>query len=433
MNKKILFSIFILALLFFVISTQNPILQDPIHKEAETDSTAPLISCNIKTKTLLPGETISIDSLGIRAHDASKIESLAFTKIRSDYFYTGLPEDEISDMRKAYQKGISFHSEEFQFAYGGIYTLTIGACDIYQNCSEIEITIKVEEPPMIEAPTDFYVAEGYKIDFTEQINAWDFLDEDFSSDDLKIDSSSVNFAKAGSYPVFITGTDNYGLSQSMTATVHVHSQEELQQLINTHQINISEQVIIGAYNTYDMGYFDNSDSEMLNAAITPAMVHIENLEKNTSGNGFIIKIDEEMVTICTCAHVTANGMTQTVIFEDGSSCLGSVVRYDEAKDVSFIQIPIDGNSENTSLAKEYVKRLRTVHIDEVYWKENKDSSPIIVSSESDSDSSGTAVVDYTGRLLGMFCSSDSKNGTTIPLNEILRQYELTFKKKLQYQ
>lgn len=432
MKKKIILSVLIITLLFTIILMPKFTAQTE-HSTAETEDTQPpIISCNIKTKTLLPGETISIESLGIRAQDASKIESLAFTKITSDSFYTGLPEEEMTDMRAAYKKGISFFGEELVFSYGGIYTLTIEACDVYQNRSEITITIKVEEPPILEIPSDFYTVKGQDIPFGEHIYAWDFLDESFSAADLDIDSGAVNFSKPGSYPISFTGKDSYGLSQTKTAMVHVCAKEELQTMINTHEIQLGEQVIVGAYNIYDMGYFDNIDIETLRNAFLPATVRIENPRNSLSGNGLIVKVDDKMLTICTTADLTNNCINPNVIFADGTSRIGSVVRLDENTHVAFISIPIDGASETTSLSREYTKNLRTVHIDEAYWKTHKETSPKLFSA---SNTTGAAVFDETGRLFGMnYNTSPSETiDHYIPLSDILKQYELAFMEKLQYQ
>ena len=54
-----------------------------------TDTTAPQISCDVKNKTIVPGDTLSVHSLGLNIQDYSEIESIKFTKISSSKFYTG--------------------------------------------------------------------------------------------------------------------------------------------------------------------------------------------------------------------------------------------------------------------------------------------------------------------------------------------------------
>ena len=447
-----------------------------------SDTEAPELSCDIQTKTVLPGENITIDKLGVRTQDHSEIKYVGFTKIQSDHFYTGLSDYEmLTDMYASYREGISFYSKEFQFAYGGTYTLTIEACDLYDNKNSVDLTIIVEEPPVIEAPADFYIAVGSELDYETYIDAWDLIDEKFNYEDIEIDSSSVSLATAGEYPVYFAATDDYGLSSTAVSRVHVLQKDDLQNLINTHQINIDEHAIVGAYNAYDLGYFedctlDNHGNKSTYYAVAQSIVRVSNLRDETFGNGFIVKIDDDMVTICTCAHVTEDCVTPKITFRDGTVRFGAVVGQDPSSDVAFICIPIDGNSEKSSLSSDYVKNLRTIHIDETYWKALADDADIrlgyvcldknghfrytangrlikkdvkknwnnyenvhqmLVDMEAQPGSSGSAIFDESGRLLGMIRGhSKHKDGTVekvgVPLSEILRQYELIFKKKLQY-
>jgi len=415
---------------------QNPVFPSKPEgdNKSTTDTMPPVISCDIKTKTLLPGETISIDKLGIRTQDSSEIKSIAFTKITSDNFYTGLSEAEMGDMRIAYQKGIPFYGKELQFAYTGIYELTIEACDSFDNKSETSVTIKVEGAPVIEAPLHFYIAKGSKLIYTEHISAWDFIDEDFSSEDIEIDSSNVNLASVGDYVVTFRATDSYGLSSASTSTIHVLEQDKLQELINTQQIDRSASVILGAYNAYDIGIFESTSLTDVTDALAPVMVRILNPKTESSGNGFIVKIDDTFVTICTAAQVCANCINPEIIFFDDTMRIGAVTAYDNTNDVAFIRIPIDGASEDTSLSLDYVKDLRTIHIDEGHWKKLAAQNSSVTPS---STIPGSAIYDESGRLLGMVGNPTDLRGETfpdghIPLKEILRRYELTFKKKLQY-
>ena len=89
------------------------------------DTTAPVVSCDVKNKTVTPNETVSVHTLGLHIQDHSEIDSIAFTKITSDHFYTGLPEDVMAELEEVYANGLDMWAEEFQFSYCGVYTLTI--------------------------------------------------------------------------------------------------------------------------------------------------------------------------------------------------------------------------------------------------------------------------------------------------------------------
>lgn len=441
-----------------------------------TDTTAPVVSCDIKNKTIKPGEIISVNSLGLDIQDYSEIESVLFTKISSTKFYTGLPDEETVDMREAYRKGLSMEAEEFQFAYGGIYTLTISVSDIYHNTSEITLTLKVEEPPVLEVPNDFYVAGNTEIDFSKYIDAWDFISNDFDAEDVKIDTSQLNLSRVGTYEIVFSATDDYGLTATKTANVHVSSQDALQELINTHQLDLTTDIVIGAKNLYDSGYYASENVEFIQGIMLPCIVNIENDALESFGSGFIIEINDEFVTIVTNEHVINSDLTVDVTFFDAATCSGAVVASNAEKDIAFIRIPIDGKNSNTSLTSTYVKNLRTVHINKSYWdgladdcgitigyncinnegkiwatdtgyivekvavrdwNNYKDVNETIISMDPIAGTSGSALFDGYGRLVGMIRGYTEYNGysetVAVPLDEILKYFEIIFKYKIHYQ
>lgn len=440
------------------------------------DTTAPVVSCDVKNKTILPGDILSVKNLGIKITDHSEIESIQFTKISSTKFYTGLPENEMEEMREAYRKGLTMEAEEFQFAYGGVYTLTISVSDIFHNCTEIPLILKVEEPPVIEVPDDFYVADTKNIDFSEYIDVWDFITEDMDAKDIEIDDSKLNLSKSGTYPVTFSATDDYGLTATKTVNVHVSSQNALQELINTHVVDLAKTTIIGAKNPYDSGYYVSENIEFIQNIMLPSIINIENDVLDTFGSGFIIEINDEFVTIATNEHVVKKDLTVDVAFFDAHICSGAVVGASPERDIAFVRIPIDEKGSNTSLSSEYVKKLRTVHINKAYWdklpddcgitigyncinnegkiwrtatghmvekeatrdwNQYKDVKETIISMEPVSGSSGSALFDGYGRLVGMvrgYTEYEGYNETVaVPLSEILNYFEIIFKYKVHYQ
>lgn len=441
-----------------------------------TDTTAPIVSCDVKNKTVVPGTIVSVNTLGLQIEDYSEIESVRFTKISSTKFYTGLPDEQTVEMREAYRKGLPMEAEEFQFAYGGVYTLTISVSDIFHNTSEIALTLKVEEPPVIEVPSDFYVAEAKEIDFSEHISVWDFITEDLDAEDVEVDTSQLNLAKVGTYPVSFSATDEYGLETIKTANVHVSSQDALQELLNTHKIDLATSIIIGAKNPYDSGYYATENIDFIQNIMLPCIVHIENDVLDTFGSGFIIEINDEFVTIVTNEHVINSNLTSDVTFFDATTCSGAVVASCPVRDIAFIRIPIDGKNSNSSLSFDYVQSLRTVHINKGYWdglsddcyitigyncidmegkiwktttgymvekeairdwNEYKDVNETIISMSPIPGTSGSALFDGYGRLVGMvrgYTNYDTYTETVaVPLSEILSYFEIIFKYKIHYQ
>ena len=441
-----------------------------------TDTLAPVVSCDVKNKIIRPGETVSVHTLGLNIQDHSDIDHIAFTKISSSHFYTGLPEEQMTQMQEAYLKGLTMYAEEFQFSYGGIYTLTIEVADEFHNTSEITLHLTVEEPPVVTAPNHIYTSLNQKIDFLDYADAWDFIDEDFSEDDLVLDASEVNISKAGEYKVYFTATDSYGLSVTAYSIVHVSTPEALQELINTQVVQIDDAIIIGAPNPYDIGYYENKTLSDIQDIMLPTIVHIENDKLDTFGSGFIIEINEEFVTIATNEHVINSDMIVDVSFFDAHTCTGSVVASNAREDIAFIRIPIAETESTSSLPSSYVKNLRTVHINQSYWNElendsstafcyncidmdghvwmsveghilektairdwneYKDVHETILSTEPVAGSSGSALYDKQGRLMGMvrgYTNYETYSETVaVPLDRILKYFEMIFKYKIQYQ
>lgn len=440
------------------------------------DTLAPVVTCDVKNKTITPEESISVHTLGLKIQDHSAIDHIAFTKISSEHFYTGLPEEEANEIKEAYRNGIDMYAEEFQFSYGGIYTLTIEVSDEFYNSSEITLNLIVEEPPVVQAPNYIYTASHQEIDYTDYIDAWDFIDEDFDKNDLVIDTSEVDMSKNGEYKVYFTATDSYGLSVTAYSIVCVSPQDALQELINTHMVSIQEDILIGALNPYDAGYYQDKSFAEIQELMLPTVVHIENDRLDTFGSGFIIEINDEFVTIATNEHVINSDLIVDVSFFDATACTGSVVAANTREDIAFIRIPIKEEGTASALDDDYVKNLRSVHIDQAYWdalddssntgfcyvcintegeswmqaegtilektalrdwNEYTDVSETIISTDPVSGSSGSALYDTQGNLLGMirgYTDYEAYSETVaVPLNRILKYFETVFKYKIQYQ
>ena len=393
------------------------------------DTTPPVVKSNIKNKTIASGDTISVHKLSLDIQDYSQIERILFTKITSNSFHADLPKDQMQVMQEAYAKGIPIDAEEFQFSDGGIYTLTISVMDAFYNTSETELTITVETPPVIEANQNFYIANTKEIDFRKYINVWDFLSDDIDVNNVKIDTSQLNFSSTGTYPVTLSVTDDYGLTASKTLNVHVSSQDALQELINTHIADLSKDTIIGAKNAYDSGYYPNSDISFIQNIISPTIVQIKNDTTNASGSGFIIEINDSFVTIATSDRVITKDLEVDITFFDSTECCGTVVATNKEKNIAFVRIPIKEMETNSksALCSKYIQKLRTVHINKAYIDQliKNHELETILSFEAAPNTSGSAIFDNHGHLIGM--TQD------ISLNEILKYFESVFKYKIHYQ
>ena len=443
------------------------------------DTTAPTLTCNMKNITIKKGDYITVNTIGMKATDNTGIDRLLFHHIVAEKIHVESEDD--SHLETLFLDGRELWTKEYTFEHGGIYTITVSAIDAYNNTAELSLNVTVEEPPVIDTVDSIYLAIGQTIDFSEYIEVWDYLDEDYSAKDVVIDTSALDITKSGEYQVIYTAKDSYGLSSQSTTTVYLRTPLELQDMINTHEINKDEHLIIGAYNPYDSGYYEKNDPEFIQEVMLPSIVHIENDDNDTFGSGYIIKIDANFVTIATNDHVVTGDFDPEVYFYDGTSCEGMIVATDPREDIAFIRIPIDGNSEETSLPFEYVETLRTVHINEGYWKglsneknialcyscidtegeiwqdaighmvykeatrtwnEYEDINECIISMPPVGGTSGSAIFDGHGRFIAMvrgyttyynYDGSQYVETVAVPLIEILDFYQMVFHEKLHYQ
>lgn len=438
------------------------------------DTKAPEISCDIKSLTVMKGDTVSLESLGVEVIEYSELKRSDFVKLRSE----NINLDSYSDpaFYDTYYTGLPLSCQEYCFTYGGKYELSLIMEDEWGNSSDYVLNVTVEEAPELEVADEFYVATNATIEFVDYANCWDFIDCECDSKNIRVDLEQLDLSKTGTYPITFIATDSYGLSTSKEATVHVDSAIHIQDLINRHQINMFDQVIVGALNPYDSGYYENEDIENIQNSMLPAIIHIENRTMDTMGSGYIVNISDEFVTIATNQHVIEFETTPEVYFFEGTMCKGTVVNSDPKRDIAFIRIPITEEFSETSITKDMRNILRTVHINEGYWdslandcnikicyncldmfgsswKQNDGHmvekicirdwndylgiNECIISPEPVAGSSGSAIFDGYGRLVAMVRGYTHYGNYTetvaVPLSDILSYYEECFNTKLQYQ
>ena len=445
------------------------------------DTTAPSLSCSVKNITIEKGDYITLNTIGMKAEDNTGIDRLLFHRVVAEKIHVDDSLEDSEYLSSLFLAGRDLWTKEYTFDYGGIYTITVFAVDAYDNKTEMTIQVTVEEAPVLDTADQIYLALGQTIDFSEYIDVWDYLDEDFSAKNVTIDTSALDTSKPGEYQVTYTAKDSYGLSSHSTTTVYLRPALELQDMINTHQINKNEHIIVGAYNPYDSGYYEENDPKHIQSTVLPSIVHIENDDNGSFGSGYIIKIDEDFVTIATNEHVVMGDFEPEIFFYDGTSCEGYLVASDPREDIAFIRIPIDGYSEDKSLPFEYVETLRTVHINEGYWKaldnekkidlcyncidtngeswqatighmvykeatrtwnQYKDINECIISMPPVGGTSGSAIFDGYGHFIAMirgYTTYYNPDGSqyietvAVPLCEILDYYQIVFHEKLHYQ
>lgn len=248
----------------------------------------------------------------------------------------------------------------------GDHMLTIRAEDRYGNYREISKTVTVDLPPSFGELPEYYVALDSEIDYLEYVTAYDEVDGDVTAE-IEADLSGLDTAVEGTGTIVYSVTDSYGLTARTEMQVQVCSVEKLQQMINSHQINRLEHQIVGAYNLYDGGVFEEDDVKSVLEELESAFVCLKKVvpEGYYKGSGFILEMTENVVVICTNRHVVGNFDDLDVYFHDGTKAEGTVLGktgWNAAEnDIAFVAV------ERSALPDGLADTLKTVHVNMGYW------------------------------------------------------------------
>ncbi len=359
----------------------------------------------------------------------------------------------------------------------GEYTVYVKATDASGNYTVLSRQISADTAPQIRFSKDIYAAIGYEIDYKQNVTVYDDHDGDIT-DSVVIDSSMIPGDTPGDYYVSYTATDMYGLTTQVTQPIHIYNRLDLQNLINTRQINRFNQIIIGAYNLYDGGIVFADDIDLVMEHFQPAFVRLK--YPRSFGSGFIIEVTDSSIIICTNNHVVKTDQPLTVYFYNGFSSSGELVGCMEGIDVAFVKVPLDEAALNAlpdlktvHINKSYVDNItnptevavgfRTINDEAGVWRDRTGyllavhtpiasdvltKYPVYFSNVTDvcafsaiayGGSSGSAVLDSSGNLIAMVSyHNDAPNklghqyfGMT--LDDILDAYEFIFEKEVHYQ
>lgn len=267
---------------------------------------------------------------------------------------------------------------------------------VKQGFREYEIPVTVDTPPTITGMRDYYVIPGTTLNYLEFIEAYDTVDGDISQN-VRVNAENVDLSSVGSYELEYICEDSYGLISTETVSINVMESIDIQELINTHQIHRLNDIIVGAYNLYDIGYYDDKTIEEMAEIMCPTTIRITN--STGYGSGFILQILEDEVIIGTCQHVVKDEDTVDISFFDGTKVKGTVVAANWDYDVAFVSV----NREDIS--QELLDNLYTIHINKGYWDALENEADLEVGIRCISDQ-GTVLRDITGELIYKLCQSD---------------------------
>ncbi len=338
------------------------------------------------------------------------------------------------------------------------YTARIMVEDSSGNTSIAVTDYLVDDAPVISGIRDFYISSDSVPNLLEYISAYDHMDGDLTGS-IEIEFDTEEFPEKGEVGISYTVTDSCGFTTTDKGTAYFDSADAIQEMIRARQISRADYNIIGAYNAYDTGIFEEGDMAQTLDGVMQSLVHIRIYKddgSSTIGSGFIAEITDDVIYVITNKHVVGNYKEASVTFLHGE-CVpdATVVGVDDEYDIAVIKV------SKKFLPAEFDSCLYTVHIDMTYWEE-LDAEPIELAIEIVDElgniehirygslvkklqtfpffepytetemvltlrpgDSGSAVFDSEGRLIAMaFAYSVSpERDWAVPLNEIVDAYK----------
>ena len=338
----------------------------------------------------------------------------------------------------------------------GSYDCIVVAEDASGNRSAEQFSVTVDKAPEIDGVRDIFLALGNQVDYLEQVTAWDETDGDLTGR-ITLDDSLVQLSEEGTYKLSYRVEDDFGLESISYADVVVATQEDLQALVGSRQVDRSRDRIIGAINLYDAGASENENIRDALDYMRPAVIQLyhEDSERYFAGSGYIMEITDDTVYICSDRHVVKESDKWDVYFFDGTRVEGTLLGYSDIYDVGVVTV------EKENVPPDLLDQLMTVHIDKSYWdglndqrirvglervdreggilhtstgylvkikqyftwEDQKDHTEVTLRFEH--GDSGSAVVDGYGNMVGMaFAYSEQpRRDWCVPLDAVLDCYE----------
>ena len=341
--------------------------QEFVYTVSVRDTTAPVLTLSTENLYLKQGQMYPVSYFVEEVFDLSGDVKITVSDVV------------MPDFRRTYA-----YSDEC-----GIYVLSFFAEDASGNESVYTLSVTVDTAPVISGIKEYYVVPGTTLNYLEFISAYDEVDGDVT-DSVHVNAENVDLSVIGAYELAYICDDSYGLRSEEYVTVNVMEAMDIQNLINSHKIHRLEEIIVGAYNLYDVGcYEDKTMAEMLEI-MEPTTIRITNT--NSYGSGFILEILDEEIIIGTCQHVVKSADTVGISFFDGTKVNGTVVETVYDVDLAFVSV------KREDISQELLDKLYTVHINKGYWDELDNNADLEVGVRCITDK-GTVWRDRSGKLV----------------------------------
>ena len=344
----------------------------------------------------------------------------------------------------------------------GKWSVLLEAVDSSGNRSDETVYFLVDTAPEFYGIQDIYVAKGYdNFSYRDGIKVKDQTDGDLT-ESIQVTDDSVCLNQAGEYRVIYQATDSSGLTAEASAPVYVLEKEELEEKIGDRDINWREEKIFGAENRYDAGasVTDTLDEQLQFLLPTAVHLYFEYPDNpniiNSSASGFILYMDESDLYICTNYHVISEGGRGNCYFYTGENANFETAGFSKESDIAILKV------DRASLAEETDKNLMSVHLNRDEFELAKNGGkPVFIQKldkqgreyyqtgktlsfgeipfrllpgkktmasrlETSYGSSGSAMMDYEGNLIGMVSGfEDYKEGRIfhqIGMEDIIEEF-----------
>ena len=327
--------------------------------------------------------------------------------------------------------------KELLYHESGQWSVCLKVSDRTGNSSIADITFKTDTAPEFYGTKDFYVARMcQEVSYSVGVEAVDAKDGNIT-DDIKINESEIDIEKNGCYDLVYEVTDSDGLKKRQKVHVYIMDKENLEEKIGNREINWKEDHIYGAENRYDAGSSVTDNLKEQLDYLLPTEVHLYFVYPNnpdiidSSGSGFILYMDEANIYICTNYHVIKEEGTGYCYFYNGVDAPIETIGYNEPFDVAVLKvkrkdIPEDTyknlmtvhlNKEEFEIAKQggkpiFVQKLNkqgfeyyhtgnTISFGKIPFRLLPETKTLATNLDTYYGSSGSAVMDYEGNLIGM--------------------------------
>lgn len=361
--------------------------------------------------------------------------------------------------------------KKVSFSNIGRHEVVVKVTDSSSNTANIKIPVVIDTVPKVYTFGDYYVSLGAKFNDDGYYGAIDDKDGDIT-DKVYSDFNPECINHIGNYKITYYAKDSNGLTGRASCYLHVYDPLQLQNLVDSGTLNKFANNIMGLINEHDTGYLVEASSEKAieNIKNSVVRIHYETKYSWTNGSGFIIKINDDDVIICTNSHVVGDRSEVTVSFFDGENIKGTVFCKQTAPDIAFVTV------RKSDIPFDTYNELKSIHINLNYYKElsaspqfemgmyciNEDGSewltrygkivnksgvleeyfegydyPVTeVTVKLIPGVSGSAIVDSYGNLICMATYTwvhDGKQGYyAVSLDDILDYYEEIFNERLEY-